>query len=50
MLLQKQAHSCIRILLNCAASKYWKAQGKAEVSKPMIQAAIPQIKKLTGIN
>jgi hypothetical protein len=50
MLLQKQAHNCIRILLNCAASKYWKAQGKTTVSKPMISAAIPRIKKEIGID
>jgi hypothetical protein len=50
MLLQKQAHNCIRILLNCAASKYWKAQGKQSVSKPMIVAAIPRIKKEIGID
>jgi hypothetical protein len=50
MLLQKQAHNCIRILLNCAASKYWKAQGKQTVSKKMISSAIPQIKKEIGID
>jgi hypothetical protein len=50
MLLQKQAHSCIRILLNCAGSKYWKAQGKDKVSKPMIGAAIPKIKAEIGID
>jgi len=49
MLLQKQAHSCIRILLNYAASRYWKAQGKEQVSKPMIAAAIPIIKAQVGI-
>jgi hypothetical protein len=49
MLLQKQAHSCIRILLNAAGSKYWKAQGKETVSKPMIAAAIPKIKQEIGI-
>lgn len=49
MLLKKQAHSCIRILLNYAASKYWKAQGKDKVSKPMIIAAIPVIKQQIGI-
>jgi len=50
MLLHKQAHSCIRILLNCAGSKYWKAQDKERVSQPMIRAAIPQIKRELGIN
>jgi hypothetical protein len=50
MLLTKQAHSCIRILLNCAGSKYWKALGKTEVSKPMIAAAIPKIKAEIGID
>lgn len=49
MLLHKQAHSCINILLRCTASKYWKAQGKAKVSDPMIAAAIPQVKRIIGI-
>jgi hypothetical protein len=49
MLLHKQAHSCISILLRCAAQKYWKSQGKAKASKPMIAAAIPQVKRIVGI-
>lgn len=49
MLLHKQAHSCISILLRCAAQKYWKLQGKEKVSNPMIAAAIPQIKSIVGI-
>ena len=49
MLLHKQAHSCISILLRCAAQKYWKSQGKAKASKPMIAAAIPQVKRIIGI-
>ncbi len=50
MLLHKQAHSCINILLRCAASKYWKDQGKQPVSTPMINAAIPRIKREIGID
>jgi hypothetical protein len=49
MLLYKQAHSCISILLRCAASKYWKSQGKQKVSKPMIAAAIPEVKRIVGM-
>lgn len=50
MLLHKQAHSCIRILLNYAGWRYWKSQGKEKVSQPMIKAAIPKIKREIGIN
>jgi hypothetical protein len=48
-LTKKQAHSFINILLRCAASKYWKAQGHDTVSNPMIKAAIPTIKRQIGI-
>lgn len=49
-LTKKEAHALIRILLNCAGQKYWKGQGKETVSKPMIKAAIPHVKKAIGIN
>lgn len=46
----KEAHALIRILLNCAASRYWKDQGAKTVSKPMIAAAISKLKAQLGID
>jgi len=51
LLTQKQAHSCIRILLNIAVSHELKQQfgEQKKISQTMKRAAIPQLKSRLGI-
>jgi hypothetical protein len=49
MLRNKEAHSLLAILLQCAGSKYWRRQGKDKVSKPMVTSGAREVKKILKI-